>query len=282
MGASRDNLAAENDAVFEALHRARPHLIGLAAAKDAIPQLNEGLILHAGPPIAWQEMQPAMRAAVLGGLVFEGRAADLAEGAAVASSGVIRFAPAHNHDAADAMAGNGREVGIRTSGTGKKWFTAPAEVAELRLFEGHTIEDATPTMGDSYVTEVIGLGGFALAAAPAIAEFIGGKASDLAERSAVMRRITIREHPEFRIPALDFRGVPSGIDVFKVAETGITPMVNTGVASKRPGIGQVGAGTQSFPLACFTAAAGSFGDPWRDGVRRHCCKDEYAAHSNFE
>jgi hypothetical protein len=157
------------------------------------------------------------------------------------------------------MAGNGREVGIRTSGSGKRWFTAPAEVAEIRLFEGHSLDDATPTMGDSYVTEVIGLGGFALAAAPAIAEFIGGKASDLAERSARMREITIGEHWEFRIPALDFRGVPTGIDVRKVAETGITPMVNTGVASKRPGVGQIGAGTQSFPLASFTAAAAALG-----------------------
>ncbi len=153
------------------------------------------------------------------------------------------------------MAGNGREVGIRTSGAGARWFTATAEVARVRLFEGRTLEEATPTMGDSYVTEAIGLGGFALSAAPAIAEFIGGTVAELAERSELMREIAVGEHPLFVIPQLGFRGVPSGIDVIKVAERGIAPIVNTGVASRHPGVGQIGAGIQSLPLAPFVAAA---------------------------
>jgi hypothetical protein len=153
------------------------------------------------------------------------------------------------------MAGNGREIGIRTSGSGQRWFTAPAEVADVRLFDGHSIEEATPTMGDSYVTEAIGLGGFALAAAPAIAEFIGGSVDDLAQRSDRMRDIAVGEHSHFVIPQLAFRGVPSGIDVHRVASQRTTPTVNTGVASRHPGVGQIGAGVQSFPLAPFVEAS---------------------------
>jgi len=153
------------------------------------------------------------------------------------------------------MSGNGREVGIRVSGTGSHWYKAAAEVADVRLFPGHNIDDATPTMGDSYVTETIGLGGFALAAAPAIAEFIGGNVPELTARSEQMRQITAGEHTDFVIPQLGFRGVPVGIDVLKVVSTGLTPIVNTGVASRRPGIGQIGAGVQNFPLAPFQMAA---------------------------
>jgi hypothetical protein len=153
------------------------------------------------------------------------------------------------------MAGNGREVGIRVSGTGPRWFTAPAEVADVRLFPGRSLAEATATMGDSYVTEAIGLGGFALAAAPAIAEFIGGTVAELTAKSERMREIAIGEHSSFRIPALGFKGVPSGIDVRKVASSGIAPIVNTGVASSQPGVGQIGAGVQAFPLSCFEAAA---------------------------
>jgi hypothetical protein len=152
------------------------------------------------------------------------------------------------------MAGNGREVGIRVSNAPKKWVTAPAEVADVRLFAGQTIADATPTMGDSYVTEVIGLGAFALAAAPAIAEFIGGTVQELIEKAESMRAICVSDHPSFLIPALAFRGTPCGIDVRKVAATGLAPLINTGVASRIPGAGQIGAGTQRLPLACFIRA----------------------------
>jgi hypothetical protein len=405
----------DNAALVEVLHRARPHLVGVARAGDVIPGLDAGLVLHAGPPLAFADMAPAMQAAAAGGLVFDGRARTLEEALEMARTGVVQFAPAHDHRAAGAMAGivtasmpvfvfedqasgerayvsineglgktlrfgangpdviarlawirddfaplmqraleingpidlkaqvcealrrgdechnrnkaatssflralapamvetcaphetiaramrfiggndhfflslsigqakattlaveavgggslvttmagNGRTVGIRISAFAGRWFTAPATVADVRLFEGRRIEDATPTMGDSYVTEVIGLGAFALSAAPAIAEFIGGTVEELVARSESMRAITVSEHPDFLIPALGFRGTACGIDVRKVAATGLAPLVNTGVASRIPGEGQIGAGTQSLPLACFTDAAGALGAP---------------------
>jgi Protein of unknown function (DUF1116) len=406
-------LDEQNKMLFERLCAARPRLIDVAPAGKAIPGYFPELVLHAGPPIAWTAMTPAMQAAIDGALVFEGRAPDLAAAHDFAASGGLRFAPAHDHRATGAMAGivtasmpvfvvedeitgerafctineglgkalrfgangpealerlawirgnfapllqqalviqgaidlramieealrrgdechnrnkaattlffreiapalvatqaphdeivaalrfiagndhfflslsmahakavtlglererfgslvttmagNGREVGIRTSGTGSRWFTAPAQVADVRLFPGRSMAEATPTMGDSYVTEAIGLGGFALAAAPAIAEFIGGTVSELVAKSERMREIVQGEHSSFRIPALGFRGVPSGIDVRKIARTGIAPIVNTGVASSQPGVGQIGAGVQAFPLACFEAAAVALG-----------------------
>jgi hypothetical protein len=403
-----DTLEAQNRSLFETLCGAKPHLLGIASAIDALPGFHRKLVLHAGPPIGWGAMQPAMQAAICGALVFEGLAPDL-EAAQKLAASEIEYASAHDRRAAGAMAGivtasmpvfvvedevsgerayatineglgktlrfgangpdvlkrlawirdafapllnraltahgaidlrlmiaealrrgdechnrnkaattqffreiapdlvmtgaphaeiaaalrfiagndhfflnismahakavmlsverrqigslvttmagNGREVGVRVSGAGGRWFTAPAEVAAVRLFEGHTIEDATPTMGDSYITEALGLGAFALSAAPAIAEFIGGTVAELTARSEEMRKITVGEHPVFLIPALGFRGVPSGIDVHLVVQSGLAPVVNTGVASRRPGVGQIGAGMQSLPLRCFTDAA---------------------------
>ncbi|MBN9270254.1 MAG: DUF1116 domain-containing protein, partial [Mesorhizobium sp.] len=157
-------------------------------------------------------------------------------------------------DIVTVMAGNGVEVGIRVASLGKRWFTAPASVADVNLFEGHGLDEATPTMGDSYITESIGLGAFALAAAPAISAFIGGTVEELIARSERMRDITVDEHRHFRIPALGYKGVPSGIDVRKVVATGINPLINTGIASRVPGVGQIGAGVQQIPMGCFTAA----------------------------
>lgn len=408
------DLDRENRELLETLCAARPKLLGVKPAREVVPGMTAKTLLHAGPPIAWPVMTPAMQAAICGALVYEEMAPDLETAAELAGSGEIAFAPAHDHQAAGAMAGivspsmpvfvaeeaasgirafatineglgktlrfgangpevlkrlawirdelaplldaaltaeepldlsamvaealrrgdechnrnkaataqflrqiaaalvmaggpreklveairfiagndhfflnlsmahakavtltlereakgslvttmagNGREVGLRSSRTGGRWFTAPAEVADLRLFEGHSKEDATPTMGDSYVTEAIGLGGFALAAAPAIAEFVGGTVADLVARSERMREITVGEHSRFLIPALGFRGVPSGIDLRRVAESGVAPIVNTGVASRRPGIGQIGAGVQSLPLAAFEAAAAALAD----------------------
>lgn len=398
-----------NARLLNDLYAADPVLLGIAPAGEVIPGMEADMVLHAGPPVTWGRMTPAMQAAVLGGLVFEGRAATLDAAQELAGSGAVRFAPAHDHQTAGAMAGivtpsmpvfiaedrqsgirafssineglgqalrfgangpevldrlrwirddfaplldralrvgepialkrmvaealrrgdechnrnksatsqfireiapaliatgapherleaalqfmagndhfflslsiahakattqiienagagslvtvmagNGVEVGIRVSGLPFHWFTAPAGVADIRLFPGNTIEDATPTMGDSYVTEVIGLGAFALAAAPAISSFIGGSVSDLVARSEQMRRITVGEHDGFRIPATDYRGVPVGIDVFRVVETGITPLINTGIASRTPGRGQIGAGLMSMPIKCFALAA---------------------------
>jgi hypothetical protein len=150
-----------------------------------------------------------------------------------------------------AMAANGVSFGLRVSGLGAEWVTAPVGVPEGHWFEGYTADDAVPLMGDSYASEVIGIGAFALAAAPAIASFIGGSASQMVEHTIRMYSITLQEHPIFRIPALDFRGTPVGIDVDRVVETGTPPILNTGVACRRPGVGQIGASIASAPLACF-------------------------------
>lgn len=154
-----------------------------------------------------------------------------------------------------AMSRNGTDFGIRVSGTGDQWFTAPVEMPEGLYFPGYTEADANPDMGDSTIVETIGLGGFAMGAAPAVAGFVGaGTASDAANFTHSMREITFGENPEWAIPALDYLGVPTGIDIRYVVETGLAPTINTGIAHKQPGIGQVGAGVVRAPLACFEQA----------------------------
>jgi hypothetical protein len=153
-----------------------------------------------------------------------------------------------------AMAANGRRFGVRVAGL-PDWILGPAEVSGGRWFPGFTEADAAPLMGDSYVSEAVGIGAFAMAAAPAIAGFVGGRASEMARLTERMRGICAAEHPVFKIPSLDYAGVPVGIDVDRVVETGVAPVLNTGIAGKQPGVGQVGAGIQPAPMACFEAAA---------------------------
>jgi Protein of unknown function (DUF1116) len=154
-----------------------------------------------------------------------------------------------------AMCRNGTDFGIRVSGTGDTWFTAPVEMPVGLYFAGFTAADANPDMGDSAIVETVGLGGFAMAAAPAVVGFVGaGSAAEAALFTEAMREITVAENPQWTIPALNFAGVATGIDVRLVAETGLAPTINTGIAHKRPGLGQVGAGVVRAPLACFTAA----------------------------
>ncbi len=153
-----------------------------------------------------------------------------------------------------AMARNGVDVGIRVSGLGPRWFTGPAAVPEGLFFPGFGPADANPDIGDSAITETAGLGGFAMAAAPAIVQFVGGRAEDAARATLEMYEITAAEHEHYRIPALGFRGSPTGIDIRKVVNTGILPVINTGIAHRIPGIGQVGAGVVRPPLQCFTDA----------------------------
>jgi hypothetical protein len=154
-----------------------------------------------------------------------------------------------------AMCRNGTDFGIRVSGTGDTWFTAPVEMPVGLYFAGFSAADANPDMGDSAIVETIGLGGFAMAAAPAVVGFVGaGSAADAAVYTQTMREITAAENSDWTIPALDFAGVATGIDVRLVVETGITPTINTGIAHKNPGVGQVGAGVVRAPMACFAAA----------------------------
>jgi hypothetical protein len=158
-----------------------------------------------------------------------------------------------------AMCRNGTDFGIRVSGTGDQWFTAPVEMPKGLYFPGYTEADANPDMGDSAIVETIGLGGFAMGAAPAVVGFIGaGNASEAAVFTRSMGEICLAENSEWTIPAMDYRGVPTGIDIRRVVETGIAPTINTGVAHKKPGVGQVGAGVVKAPLACFRQAVEAF------------------------
>ena len=154
-----------------------------------------------------------------------------------------------------AMCRNGMDFGIRVSGTGDTWFTSPVEMPEGLYFPGFTEKDANPDMGDSTIVETIGLGGFAMGAAPAVAGFVGaGAASEAGHYTRTMSEIAIAENPEWTIPSMDYLGVPTGIDIRLVVETGLAPTINTGIAHREPGVGQVGAGVVRAPMACFEKA----------------------------
>ncbi len=153
-----------------------------------------------------------------------------------------------------AMARNGVEFGIRLSGTGEAWFTAPAPVVDGLLFPGYTTDDAAPDLGDSSITETAGVGGFAMATSPAIVQFVGGSVQDAHAYTSEMSHITLGHNQAFTLPALNFSGSPAGIDCRRVVDTGIRPIINTGIAHRKAGIGQVGAGITRAPMACFTQA----------------------------
>ncbi|NIR29642.1 MAG: DUF1116 domain-containing protein [Gammaproteobacteria bacterium] len=406
------------DANREALRRmlaADPVLVDVVPAAQAIPALDDRMLLHAGPPITWERMCGPLRGAIAGALVFEGWAAGLDAAANLAAKGAVAFHPNHHFDAVGPMTGittrsmpvlvienrafgnrayctineglgkvmrfggndaevlhrlawlrdvlgpglgaalregggvelksliarglsmgdemhqrnvactslllrelapllartsrdaatladvfafiagndqfflnvamamgkaitdpvrgiegssvvtamsrNGTDFGVRVSGTGDTWFVAPVEMPRGLYFPGFTAADANPDLGDSTIVETIGLGGFAMAAAPAVAGFVGaGSASAAAHYTRSMREITVGENPEWTIPALDFAGVPTGIDVRLVLDTGLAPTINTGIAHREPGVGQVGAGIVNAPMACFEQALYALAD----------------------
>jgi hypothetical protein len=388
---------------------ARPILQGVAVAREAVPGMTDGLLLHAGPPIAWDRASGPLRGAVTGALLFEGWAADETEAVSRVERGEIRLEPCHHHGAVGPMAGvispsmrvyqvedavhghrtfsnlnegygkvlrygafspevlaklrwmndvlapalgaaiesaggidlraliaealhmgdeghnrnkagsllflkllaphlrsqesgeilrfvgdnplsvlnpvmaackamadaahgvegstivstmarNGTDFGIRVSGLGDRWFTAPAQVPDGLYFPGFSNADANPDIGDSTITETAGIGAFAMAAAPAIVTFIGGTPRDAQNATLEMYEITAAEHAQFTIPALGFRGTPVGIDLRKVVELGILPRVNTGIAHRQAGIGQVGAGLVRPPMALFEEALVAFAE----------------------
>jgi len=155
------------------------------------------------------------------------------------------------------MARNGFEFGIKISSS-DKWFTGPANYVEGLLFPGFTQEDAAPDIGDSAITETMGIGGFAMGGAPAIVKFVGGRVQDALNYSLQMHEICHGENSSFTLPTLDFKPTALGIDIIKVVETGILPIINTGIAHKEPGVGQVGAGLVTPPFKCFRAALVEF------------------------
>jgi hypothetical protein len=160
------------------------------------------------------------------------------------------------------LARNGTDFGIRISGLGDRWFTAPAPPVEGLYFPGFTAADANPDLGDSTIMETVGIGGFAMAAAPAIVTFVGGTAKLAMDTTLEMYEITEAQHKYFTIPALEFQGTPTGIDIRKVVEKGITPRVNTGVAHKEAGVGQVGAGLVRPPMSMFEEAVIAFAEKY--------------------
>lgn len=150
---------------------------------------------------------------------------------------------------------NGRDFGVRLSGTGDRWFTAPVNTPVGLFFTGYTQDDANPDIGDSAITETLGVGGAAMIAAPGVTRFVGaGGFADALEISEEMREIYVDSNPMFQIPTWDFQGACVGLDARRVVETGITPVINTGIAHRKAGIGQVGAGTVRAPLGCFEKA----------------------------
>lgn len=156
------------------------------------------------------------------------------------------------------MARNGVDFGIKVSGLGDRWFIAPANYPEGLYFPGYSQKDAARDIGDSCITETFGMGGFSLAAAPAIVQLVGGTVSDGVQITNEMYEITDAENDLLKIPDLDFRGSPTGIDILKVLKTNILPTITTGMAHKNPGIGQVGAGIVKAPIKCFEKAAEAY------------------------
>jgi hypothetical protein len=410
------DIESANKQAVERMMEARPVVTGVARAIDVIPGMRDDLLLHAGPPVTWERMAGPMKGAMIGALIFEGKAKDAQEAEHLLSSGKIKWEPCHHHGAAGPMAGvispsfmvyivenlthgnkgysglnegrgkvlrmgayseevlarikwlndvlgptvdkalkacggvdlrstlaealqmgddghnrlksasllflkaldpyiaklakdgdtasdilralgenqlailnpvmagcktacdaaanipgstivtvmarNGTDFGIRVSGLGDQWFTGPAGHVKSLYFPGYSDKDANPDIGDSTITETSGIGGFAMAAAPAIVTFIGGEAKDATNTTLDMYEICYAEHKYYNIPALDFRGTPTGIDIRKVVEKGILPRVNTGVAHKEAGIGQVGAGVVTPPANIFEDALVAFAEKY--------------------
>ena len=152
------------------------------------------------------------------------------------------------------MARNGVNFGIKLSGTGDEWFQAPANPVDGLYFPGYSVDDAAADLGDSAITETNGLGGFAMAASPAIVQFVGGTPADATANSRRMLSITLGANPAFTLPPLNFGGTPTGIDARLVVDSGVLPIINTGIAHREAGVGQIGAGITTAPMECFNEA----------------------------
>ncbi|WP_455427316.1 DUF1116 domain-containing protein [Dryocola sp. LX212] len=405
---------AANKLALERIIQSHPVLVGYEQAIDVVPGMTRNTILHAGPPVRWENMCGAMQGAVTGALVFEGLAKNLDDAAALAASGEINFSPCHEHDCVGSMAGvtsasmfmhivenktygnraytnmseqmakilrmgandqsvidrlnwmrdvlgpmlrdamklageidlrlmlaqalhmgdechnrnnagttlliqaltpwiiqtnfpvaqqkevfdfvassdyfsgptwmamckaamdaahgieystvvttmarNGVEFGLRVSGLPGQWFTGPAQQVIGPMFAGYKPEDSGLDIGDSAITETYGIGGFAMATAPAIVALVGGTVDEAVDFSRQMREITLGENPNVTIPLLSFMGVPTAIDITRVGDTGILPVINTAIAHKDAGVGMIGAGIVNPPFECFEKALLAFSE----------------------
>ncbi|MEA1972032.1 MAG: DUF1116 domain-containing protein [Candidatus Cloacimonadota bacterium] len=398
-----------NEKVLEIILNGKPILVGLDIARNVIPGMKENLLLHSGPPLTWERMSGPMKGAMIGAMIYEGKAKDFEDAEKRGAAGEFEFSPCHEHKTVGPMAGvvsssmpvfiiknkeygnfsyctlneglgkvlrygaydsetierlkwmekelyptlknaveligkidlknliaqalhmgdevhnrnragtslfyrtiapaivrtsdnpettakvldfingndhfflnlsmpaakatldaarnidnssivvamtrNGTDFGLQLAGTKDSWFVGKALVPDALYFPGFTKDDANPDIGDSSITETVGLGGFAIAASPAIVQFVGGSANDAVNYTLAMYEIAFGENNIYQIPYLNFRGTPTGIDVTKVVEKGLTPFIDTGVAHKNPGVGQVGAGVLSAPMEPFIKAA---------------------------
>jgi hypothetical protein len=402
-----EKIGEANKKAVDIMNRGKAVLTDFDQARKIIPGFQDNMILHAGPPIAYDNMIDPMRVAIQGALIFEGRAKDLTEADRLAAGGEITFRPCHEMAAVGPMAGvtsasmyvavvenaefgnrafcnlhegrgkilrfggfspevlrrlrwmndilgpnlkkslkkkpldlkvitsrgllmgdefhqrfnassllflrdvmeslldledgrecvkfiaereqyflnlampamkaladpadgieystivtrltrNGVGYGIGVSGLKGEWFVGPAEVPRGLYFPGYTRADASGDFGDSAIMETLGLGGYASAAAPAVVRFIGGTPKDALQMTEDGYRVCAGTSRDFVIPQMDFRGVPTGIDIIKVNETGLVPKSNTGIAHKTAGIGQIGAGVSRAPLSAFQDALRAF------------------------
>ncbi len=192
----------------------------------------------------------------------------LAMAAAKATADAARDVPGSS--IVTAMTISCRNFAIRVSGLGDEWFLGPQPDVSCKLFDGFTDEDIQWIGGESHITETVGLGGFAQACAFGLQAYQGGTAQRMAELNESMYQITVGEHPDYRIPFFGFRGTPVGIDIHKVLDTGVVPVIDGGLAGKNGG--QIGAGILRAPIECFSAAAEAFGVRYpsaaaRDGAR---------------
>ena len=404
-----DKIKEANETVISRMKAAKPVLVGMDLALNVLPEMTEHTILHAGPPIAWENMCGPMKGAVIGAVLFEGLAADDKEAVKLIESGAIKFDPCHEHKAVGPMAGvlsahmpvhivknetngdfaycsineglgkvlrfgayskevldrlaflrdefmpvmqkalaltdgidiklitaqalqmgdechnrnkaatslfykqisqliletdcekaaiqkalsfiagndhyflnlsmpackliteagqnvpyativstmarNGVEFGIKVSGIGTgEWFNYASNYIEGLYFPGYSKEDANPDIGDSAITETTGIGGMSMAGAPAIVQFVGGDVEDAFNTTKRMYGITTDINAAYAIPNMNFKGAPMGIDMLKVIESGVLPVINTGIAHKEAGIGQIGAGIVNPPMECFYQA----------------------------
>jgi hypothetical protein len=151
------------------------------------------------------------------------------------------------------------EFGIRVSGLGDEWFTAPSPMVDGLYVPGYSAQDAGPDIGDSAITETVGWGAFVIGGAPGILSLVGGTPEEALAYTREMKNITTAAHPTYRMPALGFAGAPVGIDIRKVVQTGITPIIDTAIAHKEPGLPKIGAGLVRAPLECFKKALIAFG-----------------------
>jgi hypothetical protein len=206
-----------------------------------------------GPAIAETGNSSAETASVLR-FIAENDHFHLNAGMAAAKAIALAGANVPHSSVVVTMARNGVDFGIRVSGLGDRWFVGPAQVVQGLYFAGYGPDDANLDIGDSAITETAGIGAFAMAGAPAIVQFIGGTPADALRYTREMYDLTVTRNPLFGIPALDFQGVPTGIDIRQVCRLNMPPVINTGIAHRLSGVGQVGAGIVHPPMECFEEA----------------------------